>query len=133
MRILAEEVDRARQKFGFALLGYVFMPEHVHLVLLPPEGMKLGAVVGEMKSRMARRYFASAPDLKGVGKRVFWEKRCYDHNCRTPDTVTEKIEYCHKNPVTRGLVDDPSEWQWSSYNAYHGNTDVPLAIQPVAA
>jgi putative transposase len=44
----------------------------------------------------------------------FWQKRCYDHNCRTNETVLENIKYCHKNPVTRGLVKDPGDWQWSA-------------------
>jgi putative transposase len=49
--IVIEELDRARAEHGFGLWGYVLMPEHVHLVLFPPEGMKLGLVVGEIKSR----------------------------------------------------------------------------------
>ena len=62
---------------------------------------------------------------------MFWDKRCYDHNCRSPQTVVEKIRYCHNNPVTRGLVSDPAEWKWSSYNAQLGRPDVPLTVQPV--
>ncbi|MEW5797058.1 MAG: hypothetical protein AB1772_11945, partial [Candidatus Zixiibacteriota bacterium] len=29
------------------------------------------------------------------GRRVFWQKRCYDHNCRSIDATIEKINYCH--------------------------------------
>ena len=57
--IVIEELDRARAKHGFRVLGYVFMPDHVHLVLFPPDQMKLGQVIGEIKSRSARRYFAT--------------------------------------------------------------------------
>jgi len=31
-RLFLEELDRTRHKHGFKLLGYVIMPEHVHLV-----------------------------------------------------------------------------------------------------
>jgi putative transposase len=133
MPILAEEVVAARLKYRFALLGYVFMPEHVHLVILPPEQMELGRVMGEIKSKMARRYFALTAIPTSGSKRVFWDKRCYDHNCRSSQAVAEKIRYCHNNPVTRGLVSDPADWKWSSYNAYHGRLDVPLTVQPVPA
>ena len=56
--LLIKHIDEARKKHGFKLLGYVIMPEHVHLVLLPPDGMKLGSVIREIKSKMAREYFA---------------------------------------------------------------------------
>jgi putative transposase len=132
--ILIDEIIRAREKHHFQIYGYVLMPEHVHLVLYPPDGMKLGLVIGEIKSRTARRFFNQTfpPQSGGAPqsgiKRVFWQKRCYDHNCRTPETVWEKINYCHYNPVKRELVADPSEWKWSSYNWYQGRSDVPLLI-----
>ena len=132
MPILASEIDRARNKLGFRLLGYVFMPEHVHFVLWPPVGMKLGLVIGGIKGWTARRYFAGTGIGARGGARVFWQRRCYDHNCRAPETVREKINYCHNNPVRRELVSAPSDWTFSSFNAYQGAQDVPLTIDPIA-
>ena len=126
--ILVEELDRARKKHRFLLLGYVIMPDHVHLVLFPAEEMKLGLVMREIKSRSARRYFAESDIGTPGARRVFWQRRCYDHNCRSPETVKENLRYCHKNPVNRGLVTDPAEWEWSSYNWYLGRKDVPLVM-----
>ncbi|MGH8014614.1 MAG: hypothetical protein ACREBV_00290 [Candidatus Zixiibacteriota bacterium] len=40
----------------------------------------------------------------------------------------EKINYCHNNPVRRGLAFEPSDWRWSSYNWYIGERDVPIEI-----
>ena len=127
VKLLIKHIDAARAKHAFKLLGYVIMPEHAHLVMLPPDAMKLGLVIGEIKSKMAREYFAiemgSSPN-----KRVFWQKRCYDHNCRTPGIVREKILYCHNNPVRRGLASEPGRYVWSSYNWYDGRRDVPLLM-----
>ena len=103
------------------------MPEHVHLVMLPPDGMKLGLVIREIKSKMAREYFASRAKTDS-GARVFWQKRCYDHNCRTPESTREKINYCHTNPVKRGLAAEPGGYPWSSDNWYRGVTNVPLRM-----
>jgi hypothetical protein len=89
--------------------------------------MRLGLVIREIKSKMAREYFAHTTSNTGAAK-VFWQKRCYDHNCRSVDTVREKTIYCHNNPVKRGLVRHPSEYRWSSYDWYTGERDVPLAI-----
>lgn len=129
--IFLRQLDLARTKHCFKILGYVVMPDHVHLVLYPLEGMKMGLVIREIKSHSARQYFAEHPVGEPDAKRVFWQLRCYDHNCRTSETVREKINYCHNNPVKLGLVSDPGEWIWSSYNWYHGVSDVPLGVDEI--
>ena len=30
----------------------------------------------------------------------------------------EKLRYIHRNPVVRGLVAKPEDWQWSSFRHY---------------
>jgi len=30
----------------------------------------------------------------------------------------EKLQYMHRNPVKRGLVQEPEQWKWSSYRSY---------------
>lgn len=131
---LAFELSRLRTEAQVKLLGYVFMPEHVHLVLLPPDGAPLGKLIGQLKARSAQK-IAKVAKIKlclasgesPTSVRV-WQARCYDHNCRTQMATREKIEYCHKNPVTRGLVTDASQWRWSSHNWYQGEHDVPIEI-----
>jgi len=139
IRILLAWLDRVCVEREIRVLGYVIMLEHVHLVLHPPDESQVGRVVGEIKSRSAR-------DILGRWKQradrrlrkllkpgsssgyQFWQLRCYDHNCRTPETVLEKIEYCHKNPVNRDLASSMEGWRWSSYGWYHGAKDVALEI-----
>ncbi len=124
-------------KHEVRILGYVIMPEHVHFTLHPPDGVRIGGVVGEIKSRSARdvlskwkarsdQRLTKLVNLADASEYKFWQPRCYDHNCRTPETVREKIEYCHKNPVKRGLVTSPGDWRWSSYGWYHGAEKVEL-------
>jgi putative transposase len=138
--VFLDELGQARLKYGFAILGYVVMPSHVHLVLLPQGPTEIGKVVGEIKSKSARRIGANI-SLEGQQDRVmakikrdgedrfvFWQRRCYDHNCRSIETVREKINYCHINPVRAGLVGDPADWVWSSYRWYAGYGDCVLEI-----
>ena len=46
----------------------------------------------------------------------------------SPEIVLEKINYCHNNPVKRGLAREPGDWRWSSYHWYIGKRDVPIEI-----
>jgi REP element-mobilizing transposase RayT len=48
----------------------------------------------------------------------FWQARFYDFNVYTNGKKREKLEYMHKNPVTRGLVQHPKDWPWSSWSFY---------------
>jgi putative transposase len=119
------------------------MPEHVHLVVLPPDEQRLGLEIGRLKSLAARDMLPQLSALhgqktdrlyvtrNGQRRRVFWQSRCYDHNCRTPETAREKIHYCHNNPVIRGLVKSPGDWPWSSYRWYEDMDGVELEIDGV--
>jgi putative transposase len=141
---LLEEIDSARQKYKFSILAYVIMPNHFHLVLVPQKPIKLGVVIGEIKSRSARRILerqrrGNADGLRqlqvirnGKPRLVFWLRRCYDFNCRTADDVREKIDYCHKNPVRAGLVHESSQWPWSSYGWYYGPNEGPISVDSIS-
>jgi hypothetical protein len=47
-----------------------------------------------------------------------------------PATIVAMIEYIHNNPVRRGLVQQPTEWVWSSARFYAGETRVPIRMDP---
>jgi hypothetical protein len=55
----------------------------------------------------------AAPDPPPV-----WQKRFYDFNVWTEQKHIEKLRYMHRNPVKRGLVDKPEQWEWSSFRSY---------------
>ncbi|HEV2961704.1 MAG TPA: transposase, partial [Candidatus Angelobacter sp.] len=50
--------------------------------------------------------------------RAFWQKRYYDFNVFSEKKHVEKLRYIHRNPVTRGLVESPEQWVWSSFREY---------------
>ncbi len=121
-------LSELRQTNSFKLYGYVLMPEHVHLVLHPQEGEKAGLLIGQLKGVTSRRFFQLH---HGNDKHVFWNKRCYDNSCRTTEDVKQKIEYCHNNPVKRGLITQPNEWKWSSFNWYNGKRNELIEMDEI--
>ena len=114
------------------IYGYVVMPDHVHLVIHPPDNIKLRIIIQQLKSFTAREYFKKRHGpVKAGEKRSLWKRRYYDHNCRSAKSVLEKIGYCHNNPVRRGLVNDPSDYLWSSHNWYLGEKMVPVEMDEI--
>jgi putative transposase len=102
------------------------------LGLLPPDDVKLGAVVGAFKARSAHTILDWLRSdlqrsrhimIRREGNAAVWQRRCYDHNCRTPEIVVEKIKYCHDDPMKRGLVDKPEDWPWSGCRWYLGHRE----------
>jgi putative transposase len=46
-----------------------------------------------------------------------WQKRFYDFNVWTEEKHIEKLRCMHRNPVKRGLVENPEQWEWSSFRS----------------
>jgi putative transposase len=110
-RIVFEEIlERLRQRHQFYIFGYVLMPEHVHLLLSEPRRHPLATTLNVLKAETSKL-------LKG-DRRQFWQTRYYDFNVLTHRKHVEKLKYIHRNPVKRGLVESPDDWQWSSYHHY---------------
>lgn len=127
------------------LLAYVVMPEHVHIVLVPPEAATLGPLVGRIKMLSApgiiaelklrkSRLLAQLEVVRDQEKRLaLWQRRCYDHNCRTIESVWEKVNYCHNNPVKRHLSALPESYEWSSAKYYIDSVNTLLEIDVAAS
>jgi putative transposase len=115
--LLLTVLEETRRRFGLSVYGYVFMPEHVHLLLSEPEhGGTLADAIHFFKFSSAKCLRAQRPELSSLA--AFWQKRYYDRNVRDYREFTVKLRYLHRNPVTRGLCDAPDQWPWSSFRHY---------------
>jgi putative transposase len=90
------------------VLGYVVMPEHVHLLITEPVSIPLAKALMALKISSSKRLSYSP----------FWQARYYDFNVYTGGKQLEKLKYIHRNPVRRGLAEKPEQWEWSSYRHY---------------
>ena len=129
----------SREKFAIRWLGYVIMPEHVHLLVLPQqpgaaEPTPISAVLNHLKGASGRQGKHELRDIwrhrRSLGTRPLdawatgdepkplWKPRGYDFNVVDEMKVIEKLDYMHANPIRRGLVDRPEQWRWSSHRFY---------------
>jgi putative transposase len=123
VQILAE----VRAQYGFALIGYVIMPEHVHLLISEAGVVKPATVVQVFKQRVSRRLRGCEAEEQngrafpevGDGLRRFWQRRYFDLNIYSAAKVPEKLHYMHANPVKAKLVQHPGDWRWSSWCYYY--------------
>jgi putative transposase len=111
--LLLSVVELMRERYRFAVIGYVVMPEHVHMLVSEPWVGTPSTVVQAVKLSFIRRWLAAS-----AYSSQFWQRRFYDFNVWSQRREIEKLKYMHRNPVVRGLVVAPEDWRWSSYRSY---------------
>ncbi|MGH9682619.1 MAG: REP-associated tyrosine transposase [Candidatus Acidiferrales bacterium] len=128
--IFVKILGEVRGRYGFALVGYVVMPEHIHLLVSEPRIGTPSLVMQVLKQRISRelrrrkhRHGAVAQlrmRFDGAEDRLpqFWQPRFYDFNVWSRKKKIEKLQYMDFNPVKRGLVGHPKDWVWSSFAFY---------------
>ena len=101
-------LEQVRQRYRFVVVGYVMMPEYLHLLITEPEQCSARALLPKRKRRDLRQgsLFGDASQ-----PRAFWQARFYDFNVWTGKKRVEKLRYMHRNPVKRGLVESPEQWR----------------------
>lgn len=106
--LFERSLEAMRLRYDFFVAGYVVMPEHVHLLVSEPARVLLAKALQALKLSVAvqRR------------ERPFWLARYYDFNVWSEQKRIEKLRYMHRNPVKRGLVAQPEQWSWSSFQHY---------------
>jgi putative transposase len=127
--LFVRELARVRAEYEFLLVGYVVMPEHVHLLISEPRKGTPSTVLQMLKQRVSKKLRKKNRETfvgqlrpvfpEPVGNiRSFWQSRFYDFNVYTNRKKREKLEYMHCNPLARGLVQHPKDWPWSSWQFY---------------
>jgi len=133
-------LDEFRLRHDFALVGYVVMPEHVHLLMGEPRVGNPSKSLQVLKQKVSRELRKKKRDAGGQKEFVFdcdgdtdtafWQRRFYDFNVWNEKKLREKLEYMHRNPVDRNLVQHPRDWPWSSWSFYEdgGNGLIPVDV-----
>jgi len=117
--LFERSLETVRLRYHFIVTGYVVMPEHVHLLVSEPLKGTLARALQALKLSVAvqRR------------ERPFWQRRYYDFNVFTEEKRVEKLRYMHRNPVVRGLVARPEDWEWSSFRHYATGLEGTVEIE----
>ncbi len=112
----------SKKRLGFEVIAYVVMPEHVHLLVFPREGLKVRSVLQSIKQPVARR-------LGTRGERFWQPGGGHDRNIHTRKAAGAVIDYIHDNPVHRGLCAVREDYRWSSARWYAYRTG-PVVVNP---
>lgn len=93
----------------YCLLAWCVMPNHVHVIVEPIDGNRMGAIVHAWKSFSAMQ----ANRLLDRGG-PFWHRDTSDRFVRDEDDLVRTINEVEDSPVRAGLVASAAAWPWSS-------------------
>lgn len=134
-----------RRNHAFQLFAFVIMPDHVHLIVRPPDG-SISSLIRKIKSLSARRIINSlktaeddsllarlkkpSPGRKGHAYQA-WQDGFHAVPLWSAWMIRKKIDYIHANPLRKDLVKSAKDYRWSSFAAYHGLGDGRIALDPI--
>jgi putative transposase len=122
--LFARLLEELRVKFRFGIVGYVIMPDHFHLLMAEPEVDTAANSIDMLLQRYQRRYNTSARSTEQV-----WEKPYSDTHVFGQERIAAQLETLHQAPVKAGLVENATDWEWSSARAYAGLPEGVVTVE----
>jgi putative transposase len=111
---------------GVAVWAYCLMPNHVHLILVPPDEAALRRALGEAHRRYTRRV-----NLREDWLGYLWQGR-FSSFVMDERHLLAAARYVELNPLRAGLARRAADWRWSSARAHlAGKDDALVAARPL--
>jgi putative transposase len=125
--------DFLRHNRAFVLYGYLVLENLLHLIASAPDltnAMKsfkmftAKAIIELLERHSAEMLLRQLRALKLRHKTrseyQVWQEGSHPKQIANEETMRQKLEYMHNNPVKRGYVDEAVHWRCSSARNYAG-------------
>ncbi|MDD5732104.1 MAG: transposase [Patescibacteria group bacterium] len=128
-KILIDSLKFCCKNKGLLIYEYVFMTNHIHLILQAKEGFGLDEIIRDFKRHTTREIIKTLEQdrrkyiLKLIGTSLsknsedslqIWQSGNYPEIIETENFLNQKIDYIHNNPVVKEYVEKPEDWFYSS-------------------
>ena len=140
-KYLIDSINSSREKHKYDIWAYIFMPNHVHLLICPQqEQYSISEILQSIKQPVSRKAIAYLNEYNPSGLKYlatsqklrpyrFWQKGGgYDRNIIKDKTVINVVRYIHNNPVRKNLVEIPEKWFYSSAADWQDSREGPISI-----
>jgi putative transposase len=119
-RVFLKKADETFEKYSVICFAFCLMGNHFHIFLKTPLA-NLSQCMHQLNSSYAnwfrKKYSAVGPLFQDRFKSILVEEESY---------ATELSAYIHLNPVRANIVQNPTEYSWSSYGIYQDLRKSPI-------
>ena len=123
--LLLTRILRYRDKGEFSLHEFVIMLNHIHLLISVDNDHAIARAVQLIKGGFSHALGHSGLKLKAV-----WQPSYYEHRVRDEVEYERMRCYIHQNPVRRRLVQDTTDYPYSSARTLIQMDEVPERLKP---
>jgi putative transposase len=113
MAAYAASLRAGAARHGVAIHAWVFMTNHVHLLLTPGSSQGVSRLM-----RHTGRHYVQPFNFKYARTGPLFEGRFRSSLVQTTDYLLQCIRYIELNPVRAGMTADPGDYRWSSYRCH---------------
>jgi putative transposase len=132
--LLFDSLNYYRYQYSCKIIGYVVMPDHIHLLIWPREEKAVTDFMRDFKrftsGRITRQakvegrvewanMFESAGAETERAEFKVWQDSFWEQSIYTEKFLKQKLDYIHLNPVKAGIVVSAADYPYSSYRNYH--------------
>ena len=118
IEILREAFRRAMKNHSFSIEAIVVLPDHLHTIWrLPPDDYDFSRRWLAIKKHFSLNMEAFPSSESKIKKREkgIWQRRYWEHLIKDDKDLKRHHDYIHFNPVKHGLVNNPIDWEYSSF------------------
>ena len=120
---MIEVIIGYRDRGKYLLHEFVVMPDHVHLLLTPADGISVERAVQFIKGGYSYQ-------LRKVEKIQVWQESFTNHRIRDAEDFERHSEYIRMNPIRAGLVRDAASYPFSSASSAFRMDAIPRGLKP---
>lgn len=106
-------IQKVKQEHPYTIKAFVILPDHTHALWELPEN----DADYSLRWRKIKSYFTVILKAKH-NQHSAWQSRFWEHTIRDDYDLETHINYIHYNPVKHGLVNQVSDWCYSSFHYY---------------
>ena len=133
VQILLDSFQYLQTHHNFTIHSYVILENHLHFISSSNDQSKhikqfksftARQIIDYLKQKQVEMLLQQLSYYKARHKRQsdyqLWQEGSHPQQIQNYETMYQKVEYIHNNPVKRGYVDDPIHWRYSSARNYAG-------------
>lgn len=133
--ILVEHIKKLHRAFRLMQVHYpceiqavVILPDHLHTIWRLPEGDSDYSLRWAVLKRAFSTTIPAMPataSLRNKREKGIWQRRFWEHVIRNEQDWARHLDYIHYNPVKHGYVNNPADWEYSSFSHWVANGVYP--------
>ncbi len=100
-------------EYNYRIYAWVILPNHYHLLFKSRIGTDLAKIMQSIHGKTSRLWNV---EDRTPGRKVW--TNYWDYCIRDEEDFFKHFNYIHFNPVKHGYVDNPKDWEHSSYRWY---------------